>query len=175
MHAIHTFLFLIMCYCSVVVVSVRTFWYHNYACRLNINGYIWKNIYRQKSTPKFDMSTHANAIFKTTYNELRPTTILFQLPRHPPWRKNRLWLVLRWGGVTPISRALLRFCRCTNRLHMPGRRVYSTTSTIGHVEKGAQQFQRPWDHAQMRLLWSRVRLSHPHWSLLPYTSDAATA
>ena len=39
---------------------------------------------RAKSTPKFDMSTHTNAIFKTTYNELRPTTILFQLPRHPP-------------------------------------------------------------------------------------------
>ena len=72
---------------------------------------IFEKIYRPKSTPTFDMSTHTNAIFN--YNELRPTTILFQLPRHPPWRKNRLQLVLRWGGVTPISRALLRFCRYT--------------------------------------------------------------
>ena len=45
---------------------------------------IFEKIYREKSTPKFDMSTHTNAIFKTTYNELRPTTIIFQLPIHHP-------------------------------------------------------------------------------------------
>ena len=61
------------------------------------------------------MSKHTNGIFKTTYNELRPTTIVFQLPRHPPSRKHTLYLVLRWGGVTPIYRALLRFCRYTIR------------------------------------------------------------
>ena len=47
MYAIQTFLFLIKCYCNVAVLSVRTFWYQIYACRLNINGYIWKNISRK--------------------------------------------------------------------------------------------------------------------------------
>ena len=45
---------------------------------------IFEKIYREKSTPKFDMSIHTNAIFKTTYNELRPTTIIFQLSIHHP-------------------------------------------------------------------------------------------
>ena len=51
---------------------------------------IFEKTYRAKSTLEFDVSTHTNAIFKTTYNELRLTTILFQLPIHPPSRKNRL-------------------------------------------------------------------------------------
>jgi len=43
---------------------------------------------------------HTSVIFIMTYNDLGLTTILFQLPTHPPSRKNRLCLVLRWGGVT---------------------------------------------------------------------------
>ena len=50
----------------------------------SISTDIFETIYRAKSTPIFDISTRTNAIFKTTYNELRPTTILFQLPIHPP-------------------------------------------------------------------------------------------
>ena len=42
----------------------------------------FKKTYRTKSTLVFDLSTHTNAIVKTTYNELRLTTIIFQLPRH---------------------------------------------------------------------------------------------
>ena len=48
---------------------------------------IFEKSYRAKSTPEFDVRTHTNAIFKTTYNELRLTTILFQLPIHPSSRK----------------------------------------------------------------------------------------
>ena len=44
---------------------------------------IFGKSYRAKWTPEFDVSTHTNAIFKTTYNELRLTTILFQLAIHP--------------------------------------------------------------------------------------------
>ena len=51
---------------------------------------IFGKSYRAKWTPEFDVSTHTNAIFKTTYNELRLTTILFQLAIHPSSRKNRL-------------------------------------------------------------------------------------
>ena len=56
-----------------------------YVCRVNIKGQIFEKTYRTKLTLEFDVSTHA--IFKTTYNELRLTTILFQLPIHPPSRK----------------------------------------------------------------------------------------
>ena len=41
---------------------------------------IFKKTYRAESTVEFDLSTHTHAIFKITYNELRLTTILFQLP-----------------------------------------------------------------------------------------------
>ena len=51
---------------------------------------IFGKSYRAKWTPEFDVSTHTNAIFKTTYNEPRLTTILFQLAIHPSSRKNRL-------------------------------------------------------------------------------------
>ena len=44
-------------------------------------------INRTKSTPEFDMNTHTNAIFKMTYNELRLTTIISQLPKHHTSRK----------------------------------------------------------------------------------------
>ena len=44
-------------------------------------------------------STFEDFFFKLIYNELRLTTILFQLPCHPPSsKKNRLQLVLRDGG-----------------------------------------------------------------------------
>ena len=44
--------------------------------------------------------TCINAIFKVLYIDLRFTTMIFWLPRHPSSRKNRLWLVLPWGGIS---------------------------------------------------------------------------
>ena len=61
---------------------------------------IFERIHRVKSTFEFGLSKHTNLILKMTYSELRLTTILFQFPRHPLSRQNRLYLVLRWGGVT---------------------------------------------------------------------------
>ena len=44
---------------------------------------VFEKSYRQNRLhAKFDVSTHTHAIFKTTCNELRLTTILFQLPIH---------------------------------------------------------------------------------------------
>ena len=51
---------------------------------------IFGKSYRAKRPPEFDVSTHTNAIFKTTYNEFILTTILFELAIHPSSRKNRL-------------------------------------------------------------------------------------
>ena len=48
-------------------------------------------------------------IFVMRYIDARLTTIIFQCPTPPSSRKNRLWLVLRWGGVAPIYKPLLRF------------------------------------------------------------------
>ena len=78
---------------SVIVLWLCCLYAHFDIKCMHVNSIlteIFEKIYRGKSTPKFDMSTHTNAIFNTTYNELRLTTILFQLPRHPPSRKNRL-------------------------------------------------------------------------------------
>ena len=72
---------------SVIVVWLCCLYAHFDIKIMHVDSiltYIFENKYRAKSTPKFDMSTHTNAILKTTYNELRPTTILFKLPRHHP-------------------------------------------------------------------------------------------
>ena len=45
-----------------------------HACRVNGNIIYLTKTYRAKPTLEFDVSTHTNAIFKTTYNELRLTT-----------------------------------------------------------------------------------------------------
>ena len=70
---------------------------------------LWSFQCIQGVTPGPNGGHFENEIYIMTYNDLRFTTIIFELPRPPSSRKNRLCLVLPWGGV-PDQKVPLDHC-----------------------------------------------------------------